>query len=201
MADEYHLEPNQVPALLKGSYNGRKFKARVVTEMEIPADHGLWSGGSRDTYEAVCLSSGKRIPALGQQAAPWDESRQRGNYKITLKPGFAVVRHTLFCGKDMGLTFFVRPEDTNTLAIEAKAEFDATERLVLIGTASFKSSYNGKDRYQMVADGLRWKQDAPPMPSRDDWNAAVDRLIARKLLRKNKSITPAGRNAIGSERL
>ena len=43
-----HLEPSQVPAALRGAYDGRKFKAVVCESVEIPVTAGLWDGGSRD---------------------------------------------------------------------------------------------------------------------------------------------------------
>jgi hypothetical protein len=72
-----HLEPNQVPAYLRGSYNGRKFKAVVTETVTIPSDAGVWGGGSRDLYSYVMLQpDADPIRLTGQNAAPWDRSRR-----------------------------------------------------------------------------------------------------------------------------
>jgi len=104
-----YLDPNMIPAQLRGGYSGKKFKAVVCTEVTIRADAGLWSGGSRDTFRFVQLSTGDAIAASDNMSAPWDASRK--DQHITLKPGFAVVEHSLFSGKDMGLTFYVHPDE------------------------------------------------------------------------------------------
>jgi hypothetical protein len=190
------LEPNQVPATLRQGYGGKKFEAVVTSEVTIPADAGLWSGGSRDLYSAVRLADGSSIEFPGQSAAPWD--RGRTDRKITLEPGIVVKCHTYFSGKDLGLTFYLHPSDAAPM-LPTKAELTANELLVLTATRSYKSSYMGKDRYQMAADNANpsWARaaDRKPFPTRDEWNAAKASLIARGFLNRAGAITPAGRNA------
>ena len=80
-------------------------------------------------------------------------------------------------------------------------------------TATRKSSYNGRDRYEMGRDELSYtprgaddsyarKQiglDAGlAYPTRTQWDVAKAGLIARGLLQKNGAITPAGRNALNA---
>lgn len=43
--DTIYLESNGVPAHMRGSYTGKKFQLRVCSEVSIPIDAGLWSGG------------------------------------------------------------------------------------------------------------------------------------------------------------
>ena len=66
------LDPKQVPPTLRGSYDGRKFKAQVVEAMTVPADAGLWSGGSRELYSLVELNSGEKHKIPGQDLNPWE---------------------------------------------------------------------------------------------------------------------------------
>lgn len=192
-----YLEPNQVPDHLRQDYNGRKFEASVTDTVTVPASAGTWDGGSRETFAAMELGTGEHRSITDTFSPPWDQNR--ANRIVTLKPGFAVVRRSCYRGQDMGLRFYVHPSDVNHLAIAGPTEIDATERLVLIGTASYKSHHNGRDRYDMVAADLAWKKEE--MPSRAEWDSAIGRLIERKLLRKNKAITPAGRNAVQGERI
>jgi hypothetical protein len=209
----HYLEPNQVPDQLRRGYAGRKFQVKVCEQMTIPADAGLWSGGSRSVFTAVDLVTGNDdAPTLSryQRSSPFGDVRRE--ITVNLEPGKAIVEHVTFCGKDMGLRFYLHPSNVDALKIEAAPDLDPVERIVLIATRSLKSSYNGKDRFQMAVDDLSYKsrfavagslnpKTPVIVPTRDDWNAAKARLIARKLLNKAGAITTAGKNAIGDDRL
>lgn len=189
-----HLEPKLVPSALRGAYAGKKFKAYVTESVTIPASAGLWEGGSRDTYRLADIATGETVPASDNASAPWDPRKDR---TIALKPGYVVIRHSIHSGRDAGLTFFVHPQNATALLPAPAAELSPHEALVLEATASLKSSYGGKDRYEMsredVAYGAPEKRDA--FPTRDQWDAAKASLIARGYLNKAGAITVAGRNA------
>lgn len=187
-----YLDPNMIPTALRGGYNGKKFKAVVTTEVTIPADAGLWSGGTRNTFQLIHLETGKAVQASDNMSSPWNEARK--DQQITLQPGFAVVEHSLFCGKDMGLTFYVHPDNAAKLLPAPAAELSKHESIVLQATCSYKSSYNGRDRYQMARCDTR-VVDLGTFPTREQWDAAKQALIAKGLLNKAGAVTPAGRNA------
>lgn len=191
MHDTIYLEPNMVPAALRRGYDGKKFKANVCEQMTIPATAGLWEGGSRDKYSVVQIETGREIEPVNHNAAPWNSSRH--DVTVKLEPGIAVVEHSISCGKDMGLTFYVHPDNAAKLLPAPSAELNEHEKLVLNATASFKSSYGGRDRYQMATDDLRYARK--PYPSREQWEHAKQLLISKGLLNKAGAITPAGRNA------
>ena len=187
-----YLDPAQVPAALRGSYAGKKFSAVVTETMTIPADAGLWSDGSRDTYTAIEMNTGNSAAAINHNASPWNASR--AEREVTLKPGFCVVRRTMFRGKDFGLTFYIHPENAAKLLPAPAAELTENERIVLEATRSLKSSYNGRDRYQMACiDSLPY--GALPKMTRTEYSAAKETLREKGLLTKAGAITPAGRNA------
>lgn len=192
-----HLEANMVPQHLRGNYTGRTFTAEVSAEATIPAHAGLWDGGSRDVYRLVEIATGRAVAFPGQASAPWDADRKETRFAIPA--GFAVVRHSVFCGQDMGLRFTLRPEDAAPM-LPAPVDLSAVERVVLIATRSYKASYGGQDRYDMAARDLRYRQGAT-IPTRAEWDAAKVALIARGMLDKRGAITVKGRNAVGSERL
>lgn len=186
-----HLDGAMVPASLRGAYTGKMFEAIVCESMTIPMDAGLWSGGSRDVFKVVRLADGAEVPAVNHNAAPWDAQH---DVPVTLVPGVAVVRHTMFCGKDLGLTFYVHPDNAAKL-LPAPVELTAFEAIVLRATSHYKSSYAGRDRYDMAKGDSR---DGSPYPTREEWNTAKARLIVAGLLNKAGAITPAGRNAVPS---
>lgn len=230
MQKTIHLELGQVPATLKGGYSGKKFKAIVTESIRVPIDAGLWSGGSRDTYSFVELATGRSVPSPAQSSAPWSGERQE--FDSPLPVGIVMVEHSIFCGKDMGLTFYVHPQNSGKF-LPPPAVLSDHEKLVLEATRSLKASYAGKDRYEnakpygamseserderlaRVQGILDTKGDVKLksgkyaserllelerintfFPSRAEWDAAKDSLIAKGLLNKAGAITVAGRNAI-----
>lgn len=194
MSQSIYLEPSKVPPQLRGGYMGKKFAVRVCETMTIPIDAGLWSGGSRELYRVVRFADGAAVTMPGQSSSPWDQGRR--DQTVTLTPDLCVVRHSDFCGKDMGLTFYIHPANAAPL-LPAPAELTKAESLVLSYTASRKSSYMGKDRYDMARDDAGgWRGPVPTdFPSRADWDCAKAALIVRGMLNKVGAITPAGRNA------
>ena len=190
-----YLDPAMVPAAMRGSYKGKSFKVSVCTETVIPMDAGLWSGGSRDNYYGLDLSTGQTKSLPMSQQAPWGSRRE---ITVQLQPGFAVVNHSMFCGKDMGLTFYLHPENATKL-LPAPVELSEHEKIVLDATAGLKSSYQGKDRYQMCAENAAYsclsRGESKPFMSRAEWEATKQSLIGKGMLNKAGAITVKGRNA------
>lgn len=175
-----HLDPKDVPAQMSGSYTGKKFKAIVVTEMTIPADAGLWSGGSRDVYTALHLATGDSQKSGLDNIAPWDSSRVER--KVAIVPGFAVVCHRISSGVDMGLTFYIHPDNAAKLLPAPVAPLSADQQTVLNTIGGIKSSYR-------VAEYQR----AGLTTARVD--AAKGELLALGLVNAAGAITVKGRNA------
>lgn len=191
MTTSIHVEPNAIPAKLKGSYNGRKFRIKV-TDQPVRLSNTFWSGGTRSTYALVDLDTGAALVASGNALDP-PQFGGKEDIKVEIPPNHALREHSMFCGEDMGLTFYLRPENAAAFLPEP-TDLTPAEQCVLEYTARRKAHYAGENRFDMHVSESRWR-DYEPF-SQDDWNAAVESLIDRKLLRKNKAITPAGRNAV-----
>lgn len=186
-----YLEKSQVPAALIGSYTGRKFKARVSDSVTLRNTY--WSGGTRSTYRAASLANGESR-ALPGNPAPYHFGGNMEGQTIDLVPGYAIVEHSIFCGKDMGLVFHIHPDNAQKLLPDT-ADLDAFETIVLAATATYKASYGGIKNFRLH------EAHSSTKITLDDWNAAKSRLMARKYLNKAGAITPAGRNALGDKRL
>ena len=183
-----YLEPSQVPEMLRKNYGGKKYQA-VITE-SVTINSQKWSGGSCDTYSAVSLETGECKPLVDPR--PWPENMgSLGN--LPIKPNFALVKHTVFSGKDMGYTFYIRADNATAILPDMSADqFTPGELAVLYGTRNYKASYNGQNRYQMTCTG--GYADFPDV-SEVEWNAAKYTLIEGKYLNKAGAITTKGRNA------
>jgi hypothetical protein len=195
-----YLDAALVPKHLRGTYTGTKFQAVVTEKVTIPLTAGLSDGGTREIWTLIRMSDGKEVEAVNHNAPP---DRSRRDVTIHLEPGFAAVRRSWFCGKDMGLTFHIHPRNAADLVPLSTADLHPVEQLVLIYTACRKSSYMGKNRYQMaVADithgypeDRAWDRDNKVPPSEADWEMAKASLIGFGYLNRAGAVTPAGRNA------
>lgn len=174
----------QVAKIAHPGYNGRKFKVEIANGPLNMASY--WDGGSRDYWAVVKLDEMK-VVEVPQQSA-WDRPID-GIDRVKLPAGFVAVKHSRFCGHDMGLTFYV-PAESSPMFITAPVE-DVTEdqKIVLAYTRSRKSSYAGISDY-------RFHEATKKGITRDRWNAAKSECIARGWLNKAGAITNDGRNVI-----
>jgi hypothetical protein len=185
-----YLESSQVPPALRRA-DTRKYRVEVREYITIPATAGLWDGGSRDVFTICRLQDGAAVRFPGQDEAPWGA---RADRRIELQPGLCVVEDSIFCGKDMGRRIYIHPANAAGM-LPAPVELSAIERMVLEYTATRKSSYMGRNRFQMACDDALWnKTEAPTQAA---WNDAVAALQGRGMLDKRGAITTTGRNAGG----
>lgn len=179
-----YLEKSQVPQSIRGDYAGNKFRAEIVNTVYIPSDAGLWGGGSRTVYSAIRLTDGRSVPIPGQSSAPWDTDRKENT--IGLKPGFAIVAHSIFRGKDMGLRFFVHPDDAaKLLPHDQSNNLSESEIKFLAIVAKIKSSYR-REYFQKAGFSDSKIQETKT------------RLVELGFLNKSGAITVSGRNIAGN---
>ncbi len=179
MRKTIYLDQKDVPAHLRGTYRGKQFQAEVCETVTVPIDAGLWDSGSREKYHGVRLADGAMVELAHHSTAPWDPKRREN--VVTLQPGIAVVRHSVFCGTDMGLTFYVHSADAAPL-LPAPVSLSISEKAVLniIGRVSARHRLDAYLRFGITPAELA---------------TAVDALIEKRLVQRNGAITTAGRNA------
>ena len=182
-----HLEPAQVPEALRLDYTGRKFKVVVCEAVAIGSQQ--WDSGSRDTYTLVELATGRSHPFNDPRAWPLSMA-ELGSFAIP--DGYVVRRHTIFQGQDMGLTFYCRPGAVQSW-LPAENSFTLAQECVLFSCRSYKSSYGGRDRYQMATDNSSRFGDGKV--TRNDYAAAKESLQAAGYLDARGALTVKGRNA------
>jgi len=186
---DYHIDkPDEtIQKIVKATYpdyRGRKF--RLSTSIPSRLD-SYWSGGSRSYYAFYELATGKTFSVSSNH--PLFEKHNPRDLD-GLPDGIVLVKHSIFCGKDMGITIYANPAQLTPL-LPPKQEVSENERIVLYYTRSLKSSYAGIKNYRFH-EAHREKGI-----SQEDWDSAKQSLIGRKLLNKAGAITPAGRNALG----
>jgi hypothetical protein len=103
--------------------------------------------------------------------------------------GIIIVKHSIFMGKDSGITIFANESDLANM-LPPKVELSKDEKTVLKYTASYKSSYAGIKNY-------RWHEANRDLGiSLEEWEEAKEKLIEKKMLNKRGAITVSGRNAV-----
>jgi hypothetical protein len=83
-------------------YHGRKIKVKFTTTVTFYDTN--WSGGTRNQYTGV---KGDGSSLTYQAPAPWVNPVEGKTFELT--PDIIVIEHSVFCGKDLGLTIFVHP--------------------------------------------------------------------------------------------
>lgn len=83
-------------------YNGRK--VRIEFTHFVTFSDTNWGGGSRNSYSAV-RSNG--VVANLKVPAPWINPVE--GMVIELPADVLVVEHSIFCGKDCGITIYANP--------------------------------------------------------------------------------------------
>jgi len=173
-------------------YRGRTIQVAVTGGTLDLASY--WEGGSRNYFVFVRFADLKAVPMPEQ--GPYDRP-VAGADKYQMRPGIAVVKHTLFQGKDLGITIYVHPENVNPTALPApdtSSELSWAEVVVLVATTSYKSSYAGVKDYRF-SEATRTVGI-----TRAEWDAAKASLQAKRLLDGRGALTMDGKNAVATAR-
>lgn len=101
----------QIKAATFPEYTGRRFFLHVS---EAPINcASYWDGGSRSYFRFVNLAT---MEASAQTPAQSGFDRTvKGLDAVELPVGFACVEHSIFCGRDGGITIHIRPENAAKL--------------------------------------------------------------------------------------
>lgn len=87
-------------------YRGRSFSVAISGRVVL---HDLnWGGGTKNIYKAVSLTQDGAVNGL-PALSPWNNPAE--GQALDIPVGWAVVEHTIFCGRDMGLTIHINTDD------------------------------------------------------------------------------------------
>lgn len=163
-------------------YNGRKFQVRIVPERTPISVHSYWDGGSREYYVALNLLTYKamEIPENGGM----NSSKKLAPISIT--ENFCLVEHSIYMGKDMGLTFIICEKNATAL-LPSKDNLDKKERGVLLVLRSYKPAFRREYARQL---GI----------SAQEYDQIVANLKVKQYVGPTGGITPKGRNSIADIR-
>ena len=83
-------------------YQGRKFRVEFAPTVSFYDTN--WGGGSRNVYVAVG-SDGRTVRL--NVPAPWVNTVE--GTTMEMPQNILIVKHTIFCGKDLGITIYASP--------------------------------------------------------------------------------------------
>src|SRR3990167_10052114 len=113
MAVPITVRRNDVLSLINASfpdYKGRKF--RVLPRTGPLQMISYWEGGSRSYFVIIDMVRGRSME-VPQNGTMYDDPTIPSHKDVP--PGYVVVEHRIFCGKDLGLRFHVHPKDMPAL--------------------------------------------------------------------------------------
>lgn len=180
-----HPDVKKIALAAYPDYSGKKFSVQVSNH---PIDvRSYWDGGSRDYFVFLRLDNMKTWE-MPQQSM--NDVKVEGADRVSLVPGMVCVEHTYFCGKDIGITIHVHPDNAPKF-IEDKPKITIEEKIVLYYTRSYKNTYGGQTnlRYREAV-----RNTSIPLGK---WVEAIATLQEKGFLNKAAVITNEGRNAIG----
>lgn len=90
------------------NYKGRSFFVEFTPSVTLHDTN--WGGGTKNSYAAVNWDGQvKHAPT----PAPW-MNRMEGE-TVTISPDVVLVKHTVFCGQDLGITIYANPVNAPAL--------------------------------------------------------------------------------------
>jgi hypothetical protein len=89
------------------AYRGRKWK--VSRQRAISMYDNYWSGGTKGTYTLVNMDSMEILP-IGNSEAPWSALGEDKIKRREIPLNALILKHTIFQGHDLGITFIVHPD-------------------------------------------------------------------------------------------
>jgi hypothetical protein len=87
------------------NYSGRKFTIEFTAQVTFYDTN--WSGGTRNKYVAVRADGGHLISKGYSAPAPWANPVE--GRTIDLPVDVLIVKHSMFCGTDVGITIYAHP--------------------------------------------------------------------------------------------
>lgn len=84
-------------------YTGRKFRLEIGPHVTLW--NTAWDGGSRSQYVAVDLVTGAVSRPKAEVVRAFPKSSRTPSVDIPVDK--IVIEHTIFCGKDVGITIYV----------------------------------------------------------------------------------------------
>jgi len=95
-----------IKAILAATYPEWKGRKIAVVEATSYQMMDYWSEGTRHYVKAYALENGRVASSSAAAQTPW---RGEAHALVAVPEGILLVEHSIFCGKDCGITIYVNP--------------------------------------------------------------------------------------------
>ena len=186
-----YLEKQDIAELVKATYpdyTGCKFQIQTAAKYHLS---NYWDGGTKNFAKFAKYENGWKV--LDAPETTKNPFNGIAHATMDIPKNGLVVEHSIFCGKDLGITVYLNPESEYLPKFlpQDKPELTREQKIVLAAARGLKSSYAGISNYRYHAahreTGI----------SLDAYEGAKAQLIASGYLNRAGAITLKGRNAIG----
>mgnify|MGYP000051717498 FL=1 len=109
------ITPRDIAKIAFPEWRGRKVS--VADGNRVYVGGTFWDGGSRTQYVAVRLATGERCDLPPSAQTPREMGGTAPDALVTVPDGYAMVAHSIFCGRDAGCTVTLG----SPMALDAKA--------------------------------------------------------------------------------
>ena len=168
-------------------WKGQKVQANITDTIQF--HNTMWDEGNRRTYIYVDLNTMRTQPVPQEQYGSRSEFHQTQH---SIPQGFVCVVNVESRCPHIEIH---GPTANLSKLLPKTQELSDDEKIVLIATRSYKSSYAGISNYRLH-EAKRQRGI-----TLERWEAAKETLIQKGLLNKAGAITVDGKNAVGLERL
>lgn len=93
-------------------WKGRKLSVEASTSYQMS---NYWDGGSRNYVVAYDLTTGKVAESMPLAGNPF---RDQAHARVEIPEGVLLVEHSIFCGRDAGVTIYANPANMPRLLPE-----------------------------------------------------------------------------------
>ena len=201
-----HLRPNETMEALAEQafgYTGRKFQVMASEHKHIVS---YWDGGTRSYWAVLTMGQGEgsttQTNAIVEHGKPQlcmvgecGGMGQPAGVDVEIDANTIVAEHVIFCGNDLGIRFYVNPARLPQYLPASANELTREQKIVLIATRSYKSSYAGVSNYRYI------EARRETGISLADWERSKAECQQMGLLDKRGAITVEGRNVVGQTQL
>ncbi len=112
MKNQFRVKSKDYKWLTDCAFSTRKREIILIVDDSVSVYNTFWDGGSKNTYKAVQLETGKTAELI-TGSSPWNAVSE--GKTIGLVPGVAIVKQSVFCGKDMCLMVYIHPDNAVSL--------------------------------------------------------------------------------------
>jgi hypothetical protein len=108
------LTIDKIKKIAKRQFETKARKFRVVARATYQMAN-YWDGGSREYCVALNLATGEtRVPDFAT-TNPLEGPRSAAHAEFAIPAGFGILAHSIYCGKDCGITLYVSADTERTL--------------------------------------------------------------------------------------